>query len=666
MFDSGSTSGLLDNVPDLEQPATLQQHHAHIAREQFREIHAVTALYLAHCEQDARRGKNEARQGEFAHVEIAAILHITERAAAALIDLGCDLRWRLHRTYAAFAAGTIDLTQTRAIADALANVSDDKLDAIEQRLLDGADHHCSTKLKQRARRLIARHDPDGARKRRERAEADRDVRTHASDDGMSTLDGLLPTVGAQRLSMRLRQMSLQVCADDPRTLAQRRADALIALTDGADHLPCQCGHQHCPATGAAGREPKPTATVLVGISASTLLGLDDLPGYLYGYGAIDAALARDLASDGTWKQILLLSDKDRQTLIDTLLGELRATSPELFTGATETGANKGDAETDTGGYNAADRESVANDGTGSGEPWVSGRRITTNPHGPILGVGTALKAAGITPSDVANRTKASREALTYKPSARLAEIIRTRDGTCRFPNCTARAQDCDLDHTIPFNHANPALGGLTIEQNLACLCRKHHRLKTEGYWTVQQIGSGRLQWTDRHGTTTITEPTGPFTDPDDDHSSGHDPDERATATPNSSSNNDDSSPDHDHNSGHDPGERVADTRHSNSNDTRTNHTPGLATDSDDNCGDTARADARSAQLMNERDFDTDTDTDTDTDRILRDIADRNSGCTVEDDLAYLLDAVAPDWRHPKPRKPPRPILVIDLDEPPPF
>ncbi|MFD4265364.1 DUF222 domain-containing protein [Rhodococcus sp. NPDC058481] len=602
MFDNGSTSGLLDNVPDLEQPATLQQHHAHIAREQFREIHAVTALYLADCEQDARRGKNEARQGEFAHVEIAAILHITERAAAAMIDLGCDLRWRLHRTCAAFAAGTIDLTQTRAIADALANVSDDKLDAIEQRLLDGADHHCSTKLKQRARRLIARHDPDGARKRRERAEADRDVRTHASDDGMSTLEGLLPTVGAQRLSMRLRQMSLQVCADDPRTLAQRRADALIALTDGADHLPCQCGQQHCPAANSSGQPPKPTATVLVGISASTLLGLDDLPGYLDGYGAIDAALARDLAADGTWKQILLLPEKDRQRLIDTLLGELGGASPELFTGTQE-------SNDDTG----ADAD--------DGEPWVSGRRIDTNPHGPILGVGKALKAAGITPSDIANRTKASREALTYKPSARLAEIIRTRDGTCRFPNCTARAQDCDLDHTIPFNHANPALGGLTIEQNLACLCRKHHRLKTEGYWTVQQIGSGRLQWTDRHGTTTITEPTGPFTDPDDDHSSGHGPDEHAVDTHNI------------------------------------------------NSGDTARADTGSAPRMNEHEHDTadtDTDTDTDTDRILRDLADRNSGRTVEDDLAYLLDTLSPDWRHPKPRKPARPILVIDLDEPPPF
>ncbi|MFG1783944.1 DUF222 domain-containing protein [Rhodococcus oryzae] len=571
MFDSGSASGVLDGVPDHEQPATLQEHHAHIAREQFREIHALTTLYLTRCEEDARRGKNEAHQGEFAHVEVASILHITERSAAALIDLGCDLRWRLHLVSAAFASGTLDLTRTRAIADALANVSDDKLAEIERRLLEGGERLSTTKLKQRARRLIARLDPEGVRRRRERAEEDRDVRTHASDDGMSTLEGLLPSVGAQRLSMRLREMSLQVCAEDPRTHAQRRADALIALADGTDHLPCACGHEHCTArngqprsdetardhTGSAGvpstsAPQQPKATILVGISATTLLGLDDLPGDLYGYGAIDADLARDIAADGTWKQVLTLADKDRERLIEHLLDELRAAAPELFDETTET------------------------DG-----PWVSSRRIVTNPHGPILGVGKALRAAGITPPNICNRTKTSREALNYQPSKRLAEIIRTRDGTCRFPNCTARAQDCDLDHTIPFDHTNPADGGLTVEQNLACLCRKHHRLKTEGYWTVAQLGSGLLRWTDPHGSITVTQPNGPFTDPDDEHN-------------------------HDH---HDTADDLA----------------------------------------------------------LRDLAYSNSGRTVENDLAYLLDShVPPGTRHPRPRIPAGPILVIDLDEPPPF
>ena len=33
----------------------------------------------------------------------------------------------------------------------------------------------------------------------------------------------------------------------------------------------------------------------------------------------------------------------------------------------------------------------------------------------------------------------------------------------------------DIDHTIPFNHANPKAGGLTVPWNLKCLCRHHYR-----------------------------------------------------------------------------------------------------------------------------------------------------------------------------------------------
>ena len=37
----------------------------------------------------------------------------------------------------------------------------------------------------------------------------------------------------------------------------------------------------------------------------------------------------------------------------------------------------------------------------------------------------------------------------YRPSKALADFVRHRDLTCRFPNCAAPATDCDIDHTIP-------------------------------------------------------------------------------------------------------------------------------------------------------------------------------------------------------------------------
>ncbi|NKS30231.1 DUF222 domain-containing protein [Rhodococcus hoagii] len=143
-----------------------------------------------------RAGRNEARHGEFAHVEVAGVLGLTESAARRMIDLGCDLRWRLHQVRAEFRAGRIDLAKAHALSEALSNVSDDKLEDIERRLLDGAGRSTTSRLEERARRLIARLDPDGARERRLRAADDRDVRVIAGDNAMSHLDGLLPAEGA--------------------------------------------------------------------------------------------------------------------------------------------------------------------------------------------------------------------------------------------------------------------------------------------------------------------------------------------------------------------------------------------------------------------------------------------------------------------------------------
>ncbi len=38
----------------------------------------------------------------------------------------------------------------------------------------------------------------------------------------------------------------------------------------------------------------------------------------------------------------------------------------------------------------------------------------------------------------------------YRPSAALAEFVRIRDLTCRFPGCDEPAEVCDLDHTVPY------------------------------------------------------------------------------------------------------------------------------------------------------------------------------------------------------------------------
>jgi hypothetical protein len=112
-------------------------------------------------------------------------------------------------------------------------------------------------------------------------------------------------------------------------------------------------------------------------------------------------------------------------------------------------------------------------------------------------------------------TVSTAEALRYQPSAALERAVRLRDLTCRFPGCDRPAVICDLDHTIPFDHADPSRGGLTVAHNLKCLCRQHHRLKTfHDGWRDEQLPDGTALWTSPTGEVYRTVPGGVALFPD--------------------------------------------------------------------------------------------------------------------------------------------------------
>ena len=98
----------------------------------------------------------------------------------------------------------------------------------------------------------------------------------------------------------------------------------------------------------------------------------------------------------------------------------------------------------------------------------------------------------------------------YRLSPELARRIRLRDGSCRHPGCSVPADDCDIDHCRPFNHADPSSGGLSIEANLMCLCRQHHRFKTFHGWSYRLDRGGTLTVTTNTGHTITTDPAGPL------------------------------------------------------------------------------------------------------------------------------------------------------------
>ena len=81
----------------------------------------------------------------------------------------------------------------------------------------------------------------------------------------------------------------------------------------------------------------------------------------------------------------------------------------------------------------------------------------------------------------------------YKPTPKIREHVIVRDGTCVFPWCGRNARRCDLDHVIPYDHDHPEQGGPTATDNLAPLCRRHHRLKTRGRWRYEMTEPGRVR-----------------------------------------------------------------------------------------------------------------------------------------------------------------------------
>ena len=96
-----------------------------------------------------------------------------------------------------------------------------------------------------------------------------------------------------------------------------------------------------------------------------------------------------------------------------------------------------------------------------------------------------------------NRTDAVDQ---HDPPPWMRELVILRDRHCVFPWCGRDARSCDLDHIVayvPPDEGGPP--GQTNPQNLAPLCRRHHRAKTFTGWTYQRARDGTYEWTSPHG-----------------------------------------------------------------------------------------------------------------------------------------------------------------------
>jgi hypothetical protein len=92
----------------------------------------------------------------------------------------------------------------------------------------------------------------------------------------------------------------------------------------------------------------------------------------------------------------------------------------------------------------------------------------------------------------------------YTPPQELVDYLLARDRVCRFPGCRRTGQSSDIDHAHSWE-----TGGETNPANLGLLCRRHHRMKTHGGWSLESNPDGSCTWRSPKGKTFFV-PSRPF------------------------------------------------------------------------------------------------------------------------------------------------------------
>ena len=102
---------------------------------------------------------------------------------------------------------------------------------------------------------------------------------------------------------------------------------------------------------------------------------------------------------------------------------------------------------------------------------------------------------------------------SYEIPDRISQRVKLKRTMCVFPHCTRTSARTDLDHIdeyVPPNRGGPP--GQTSTQNLAPLCRRHHRAKThpspDGQWDYQQLTPTTWLWTSPHDIRYLVHPDG--------------------------------------------------------------------------------------------------------------------------------------------------------------
>ncbi|WP_346622828.1 DUF222 domain-containing protein [Blastococcus montanus] len=413
---------------------------------------------------------------EFLPDELALIQNCSRTAAVTQLEHAEILTTRLPATHAELSLGRLDWARARAMAAEVAATGRDTdpaaIAGMETAVLPRAAELGARKLREAVRAELLARDAAAADRRREQRRRGADVTVRPVGDGMSEFRALLPHPEARACRDAAdRHARAAKEAGDTRPLGMLRAGAAadLMLRPWDDTRPPVTAH----------------LTVVAPLTALT-------PASFLAAGApLPAAFTHAPAPVG---------EVDGEPITAAHLRELLAQLDAVGPGGLRapTGGSLDIAITDAAGALLAvlgrtELERLARRGRPDHPATLCACPLPARP-GPVD---------------------------RYRPTPVQQRFLRARDRTCRHPGCTVRAGWADLDHVVAHAH-----GGQTSCQNLCCLCRRHHRLKTFAPdWTHTLDDDGVLTVITPSGVTRVsrppgyrvlTEPPSPPPDPADD------------------------------------------------------------------------------------------------------------------------------------------------------
>jgi hypothetical protein len=356
---------------------------------------------------------------EFAVVELATALGLSDIAGRALVGQALELAHRLPRVWSRVRAGDLPAWRARRIAEATTVLSAEAATYVDANVAPFAHKIGRAATERLVEEAIARFMPEYAEERRERAADGRHFSVdhqQVSFEGTSVIHGELDLADALDLDAAVAAAAEQLKAlGSTDSLDVRRATgvgeiartqlSLDLLTDGPSSVPE-------PGEDRPARKPRRDVTLYVHLSEDAIRGGDGVQ------------LAR-VENAGVH---LLTADTIHEWL---------------------------------------------------GAPGV---RVRVQ---PVLDLNERMTVT------------------SHELPERMTEQATLRDGTCIFPHCTRPARSCDDEHCVPWD-----AGGPSASDNVAKMCRKHHRAKTHGRWSYRVIRPGTYEWTSPHGYRYARDPSG--------------------------------------------------------------------------------------------------------------------------------------------------------------